>query len=135
MYVNMYLCTVYVYMYVCNSLLIGLLKTRLSPFQTVLNAAARLIVRLPRYSHISSYMYIREHLHWLPILTRIEYKVLLIVIMAQMEWHLNISVTPSDFRPVPHPFVFFVSFDRRELFVPRPRTTTVWLNLDPFLLL
>src|SRR6218665_2918108 len=45
-------------------------KTRLSPLQTVLNAAARLIARLPRYSHIS--YYIREHLHWLPISTRIE---------------------------------------------------------------
>src|SRR6218665_3053331 len=30
----------------CNSLLIGLPKTRLSPLQTVLNAAARLIARL-----------------------------------------------------------------------------------------
>src|SRR6218665_2406234 len=39
----------------CNSLLIGLPKTQLSPLQTVLNAAARLIARLPRYSHISSY--------------------------------------------------------------------------------
>ena len=68
----------------CNSLLIGLPKTRLSPFQTVLNAAARLIARLPCYSHISSYMYIKEHLHWLPISTRIEYKVLLIVLKAQM---------------------------------------------------
>src|SRR6218665_1348813 len=49
----------------CNSLLIGLPKTRLSPLQIVLNAAARLIARLPRYSHIS--YYIKEHLHWLPI--------------------------------------------------------------------
>src|SRR6218665_1082380 len=38
----------------CNSLLIAFTKTRLSPIQTaVLNAAARLIARLPRYSHIS----------------------------------------------------------------------------------
>src|SRR6218665_456680 len=65
----------------CNSLLIGLPKTRLSPLQTVLNAAARLIARLPRYSYIS--YYIKEHLHWLPISTRIEYKVLLIVLKAQ----------------------------------------------------
>ena len=54
----------------CNSLLFGLPKTRLSLLQTVLNAAARLIARLPRYSHIS--YYIEEHLHWLPISTRIE---------------------------------------------------------------
>src|SRR6218665_814925 len=51
------------------------------PFR-LLNAAARLIARLPRYSHIS--YYIKEHLHWLPISTRIEYKVLLIVLKAQM---------------------------------------------------
>ena len=46
--------------------------------------AARLIARLPRYSHIS--YYIKEHLHWLPISTRIEYKVLLIVLKAQGLW-------------------------------------------------
>src|SRR6218665_973041 len=82
----------------CNSLLIGLPKTRLSPLQTVLNAAARvarLIARLPRYSHMSSY--IKDHLHCLPISTRI--------VKAEMGWHRNISLTPSDFRPLPHPFV------------------------------
>src|SRR6218665_1673995 len=56
-------------------LLIGLPKTRPSPLQTALNAAARLIARLPRYSHISSYN--KGHLHWLPISSCIEYKVLL----------------------------------------------------------
>src|SRR6218665_3517908 len=71
----------------CNSLLIGLPKTRLSPLQTVLNTAARLIARLSRYSHIS--FYVKKHLHWLrysetAISTRIEYKVLLIVLKAQM---------------------------------------------------
>src|SRR6218665_1017991 len=80
-------------------------NTRLSPLQTVLNTAARLIARLPRYSHIS--YYIKEHLQWLPISTRIEYKVLLIVLKAQMGWHLNISVTLSDFRPLPHPFILY----------------------------
>src|SRR6218665_3667574 len=72
---------------------------------TVLKTAARLIARLPRYSHIS--YNIKEYLHWLPISTRIEYKVLFIVLKAQMGWHLNISVTPSDFRPLQHPFVLY----------------------------
>ena len=49
----------------CNSLLVGLPKVRLSPLQSVLNAAARLIARLPRFSHISSFMV--EELHWLPL--------------------------------------------------------------------
>src|SRR6218665_2563109 len=36
----------------CNSLLIGLPKSRLAPLQSVLNAAARLIARIPRFSYI-----------------------------------------------------------------------------------
>src|SRR6218665_856126 len=101
----------------CNSLLIGLPKT----LQTVLNAAARLIARLFRYSHIS--YYIKEHLHWLPISTRIEYKVLLIVLKAQM------GVAPKYFRDAIRLLTSATSLrplrsiDRRELYVPRTRTT------------
>ena len=40
----------------CNSLLIGLPKSRLAPLQSVLNAAARLIAHIPRFSHISTFM-------------------------------------------------------------------------------
>ena len=47
----------------CNSLLADIPKVRLYPLQFVLNAAARLIVRLPRFSHISIFM--TEHIHWL----------------------------------------------------------------------
>ena len=104
-----------------NSLLIGLPKTRLSPLQTVLNATARLIARLLRYSHIS--YYIKEHLHWLPIFTRIECKVLLIVLKAQMGVApkylcdaIRLLTYASSLRPLR-------SLDRRELFVPRTRTT------------
>src|SRR6218665_3499797 len=105
----------------CNSLLIGLPKTRLSPLQTVLNAAARLIARLPRYSHIS--YYIKKPLHWLPISTRIEYKVLLIVLKAQMGVApkylrdvIRLPTSATSLRPLR-------SMDRRELYVPRTRTT------------
>lgn len=47
----------------CNSLTVGLPKIRISSLQYVLNAAVRLIVRLPRLPHVS----INQHLHWLPI--------------------------------------------------------------------
>src|SRR6218665_2254350 len=104
----------------CNSLLIGLPKTRLSPLQTELKAAARLIARLPRYSHIS--YYIKEHLHWLPISTRIEYKVLLIVLKAKWgvapKYAIRLPTSATFLRPLR-------SLDRRELFVPRTRTTMV----------
>src|SRR6218665_3462001 len=99
---------------ILNSLLIGLPKTRLSSLETVLNAAARLIARLPRYSHVSSY--IKDHLHWLPISTRIEYKVLLIVLKAKMgvapkylRDAIRLPTSASYLRPLR-------SLDRRELF-------------------
>ena len=50
---------------------------RLSRLQSVLNAAARLIVRLPRFSHISTFMF--EQLHWLPLTARIQLKVLVLI--------------------------------------------------------
>ena len=40
----------------CNSVLVGLSKVRLSPIQSVLNAAARLIAHPHKFSHISSSM-------------------------------------------------------------------------------
>ena len=65
----------------CNSLFAGLPKVRLSSLQSVMNSAARLIARLPRYSHISTYM--TDVLHWLPVASRIQYKVLLLVLRTQ----------------------------------------------------
>jgi len=66
----------------CNSLLIGLPKVRLSPIQTILNASARFIARLPRISKISSFM--TQQLHWLPFATRIEFEVLFLVLKSQL---------------------------------------------------
>ena len=57
-------------------------KQRLSPIQSVLNASARLIARLLRFSHISTYML--DVLHWLPITARIHDKILFLVSKAQL---------------------------------------------------
>ena len=104
----------------CNSVLIGLPKVRLAPLQSVLNAAARLIARLPRFSHISTFM--TEQLHWLPLSARIQFKVLILVIKSQMglapkylcdQIHRPLSAT--SLRPLR-------SSDRLDLFVPRVRT-------------
>src|SRR6218665_1376705 len=64
----------------CNSLLIGLPKSRLAPLQSVFNAAARLIARIPRFSHISTFM--TEQLHWLPLSARIHFKIIFLVYKA-----------------------------------------------------
>jgi len=90
------------------------------PLQSVLNAAARLIARLPRYSRISSFMF--EQLHWLPLSARIKFKVLILVSKAQRGLvqkyltdviHRPISV--SSHRPLR-------SLKRLDLLVPRTRT-------------
>ena len=63
----------------CNSLLCGLPATQLNKIQRVLNAAARLVCRSPRYCHITPLVY---NLHWLPVNLRIRFKVLLFVFKA-----------------------------------------------------
>src|SRR6218665_2611165 len=67
--------------------------------------------------------YIKEHLRWVPFSIRIEYKVLLIVLKAQMgvapkylRDAIRLPTSATSLRPLR-------SLDRWELFVPRTRTT------------
>src|SRR6218665_4126117 len=48
-------------------------------------------------------------------------------------WHLNISVTPSDFRPLPHPFVLYAPWKGGSSLSLGPEQP--WPCLDLFLLL
>jgi hypothetical protein len=61
-----------------NALLFGLPKQRsVAPLlQRVQNAAARVIARVGRYNHITPVLC---ELHWLPVSSRIEFKILLLV--------------------------------------------------------
>src|SRR6218665_3765702 len=101
----------------CNSLLVGLPKVRLSPIQSVLNAAARLVGRLPRTSHISVFMF--DHLHWLPLIARIQLKVLTLI------YRSHIGQAPRYLRDLirlPSSAISLCplrSLDRHDLFVPR----------------
>ena len=65
----------------CNSLLIGLPEYLINDLQMVQNAAARLIVGLRKYDHVSSTL---MDLHWLPVAKRVEFKVLLLTYKAIM---------------------------------------------------
>ena len=62
-----------------NSLLLGLPKTLLKRIQILQNAAARVVMRLPKRAHITGTL---MELHWLPIQYRIDYKIVLLVFKA-----------------------------------------------------
>ena len=61
----------------CNSVLYGASLLQLDHLQSILNAAARIILRMPKFSHISAS--IRCELHWLPVRFRPEFKICLFV--------------------------------------------------------
>src|SRR5688572_8005347 len=103
----------------CNALYAGLPKVRLSTLQSVLNSAARLIARLPRFSHISTFM--TNKLHWLPIEARIQYKILHLVSRA---YHGQAPKYLCDLLRKPVSALSLRSLrssDRADLFVPRTR--------------
>ena len=63
----------------CNALLYGAPKYQLKRLQSLQNYAARVIAKVPKYSHITP---IRASLHWLPIQQRVEFKLALYVYKA-----------------------------------------------------
>ena len=65
----------------CNRILHRVAAVHLRPFQSVLNAAARLIVRKRKFDHITPTL--RDDLHWLPVDKRIEFKLCLLVFKCQ----------------------------------------------------
>src|SRR6218665_2198326 len=71
----------------CSCLYTGLPATRLSCLDRVLRSAARLIGRIPKYDHISTYM--SDILRWLPARQRIEYR------MAALVWRCLLGLDPA----------------------------------------
>jgi len=57
----------------------GLPKSRIVKLQRVQNAAARLAMNISKYSHVTQAL---QDLHWLPVCTRIHFKILLLVFKA-----------------------------------------------------
>ena len=66
----------------CNSVMVGLPKTLTRRLQSVVNAAARLVMRKHKYDRITP---ILSELHWLGIERRIEFKVALLVFKCLKE--------------------------------------------------
>ena len=61
----------------CNSVLSGVAVLQTDRVQRILNAAARLVLRILRFHPVSSL--IRDNLHWLPAAQRAKFKTLLLV--------------------------------------------------------
>jgi len=97
----------------------GLPKSRLSAIQSVLNAAASKV-----YPCFDQSTYMTEVLHWLPIASRIKFKVLLLVFKSQL------GLAPSyliDFMLKPMSSTSACplrSTDRLYIFVPHVRTAS-----------
>ncbi|XP_068759144.1 uncharacterized protein [Montipora capricornis] len=63
----------------CNSLLYELPACQLNKMQRVLNAAARLVCKAPRYLHVTPLL---RELHWLSIRQRVNFKIILFAFKA-----------------------------------------------------
>ena len=61
----------------CNGVLYGVTASRLDRLQSALNATARLVLIIPKFSHIS--LAIRDELRWLPVQCRSQYKICILV--------------------------------------------------------
>ena len=59
----------------CNALLIGISGCCLQKLQYIQNSAARILMRVRKFDHITP---ILKTLHWLPISSRVEYKISLL---------------------------------------------------------
>ncbi|XP_065809412.1 uncharacterized protein, partial [Labrus bergylta] len=78
----------------CNSLLSGCSGKSLKTLQLVQNAAARVLTRTRKWDHITPVL---ASLHWLPIQSRIEFKILLLTYKAlngQAPSHLKELLVP-----------------------------------------
>ena len=60
----------------CNSVLVNLPASTISPLQLVQNTAARLVLGLKRRAHITPAL---KKLHWLPVRQRITFKIATLV--------------------------------------------------------
>src|SRR4029434_1185781 len=63
----------------CNALLSGCSINSIKSFQLIQNAAARTLTRTKKYEHISPVL---ASLHWLPVKSRINFKVLFLTYKA-----------------------------------------------------
>jgi len=106
----------------CNSVFHQISAANLHALQSVLNAAARLVMRKRKYDHITATL--RDDLHWLPIRQRVMYKLCTIVykcLHAAAPPYLSELCIPVSTSAGRH---FLRSATYGDLLVPRTSTST-----------
>jgi len=61
----------------CNSVLYGKSAVHMRQLQNVLNSAARMVLKMSKFQHITAA--VRDQLHWLPVKQRVKFKQALFV--------------------------------------------------------
>ena len=98
----------------CNSLLAGLPDNKLNKLQLIQNHAARIVLRKPRHVSATSLL---KTFHWLPVKTRIQYKIACLYFLC-----LSHNTMPPYFSDLLHPYQpsrTLRSLDTSLLSVPR----------------
>ncbi len=103
----------------CNALFTGVPSKLLHKLQLVQNSAARVLSRTPSTEHISPVL---QHLHWLPVKYRVEFKILLLTYKAL---HNLAPQYLSQLLHVYTPSRALRSSSSISLVVPRIRLTTM----------
>ena len=99
----------------CNSILHHVAAAHLRPFQSVLNAAARLIARKRKFDRIMPTL--RDHLHWLPVQTMFA--------CVKMSTPDRTTIAGINVRPAVGPALISIrSAARNDLLIPRTRTAS-----------
>ena len=83
----------------CNRIFYRVAAVHLRELQSVLSAAARLVLKLRKFDRVSISTTIRNQLHWLPVHKRIMYKLCVLVFKCQHEQaptHLSSLVRRSQ---------------------------------------
>ena len=103
-----------------NSLLIGCSEYLISKIQKVQNAAAKLIYRAKKHDHVTNLL---QELHWLPIIQRIKFKILVMTFKA-----LNNETAPyiKDLLKPYIPARTLRSANEMLLEIPKTKFKSIW---------